>query len=98
MSLIDFNSHKYWKNSPNNFNPEIGPKGCEWQITYRHWQKGGNILYVNYIYNYRTGLTAFEAWQKSIFPYSPAFHQCVCTQLMSFPCEKKDNTTITRNT
>lgn len=61
---------------------KISPKGSEWLVEYNHNNK---TIYRALIFNYETGLTAFEAWQASNLRHSPGYSQVTCQQLTPFP-------------
>lgn len=62
------------------------PKACEWKIRYVHYTKEGEYTYECLVFNYPTGLTAFEAWEVSAFPSNPPFYECTFEPLCDYPC------------
>lgn len=59
------------------------PKGSAWLVLYRRYADGGRTTFWAFVFN-RTGLTAYEAWERANLPHNPAYYECTL-ELLSEP-------------
>jgi hypothetical protein len=66
----------------------LPPKGAAWLVYHRHWVRGGCRTRWAFVFDL-TGLTAFEAWQKTHFEGNPPFYEVITVQLTPYSIPKE---------
>jgi hypothetical protein len=63
--LLYLDDYRPKENSKNCGTCNLPPKGCEWKVIYRHWNRKGVTTYEAFVFDYEKGLTAYEAYEKA---------------------------------
>ncbi len=74
----------------------LSPKGSAWLVYHRLWKDGGCTTFWAFVFDYESGITAYEAWQKTSLRGNPPYFECICIQLDEFPMQGDPNDNIKR--
>jgi hypothetical protein len=62
----------------------LSPKGSAWLVYNRAWKGGGFTTNWAFVYDYRRGLTAVEAWHEANLAGNPPFCEVELFQLQPY--------------